>query len=231
MTVHGQHAAPRFRFRVWPRPAAEVPAQDAPDEDVAYDTSYDDPGWDGELHDAASPGFPLPAPDDTMVWRVPGLDGGPGMVIPPATLETPEEPLPARVPGAAIPAALVPVLRTEPAHPDMLRDLRDTLEALPCDPEPREAPSAYLRAVVPGGETGVTQIQDAIGRSPLFAGSGTVADGRTVAGMYLGTNDDGWFVLDALSAEWCEDAITALTAMRDALVAARDGDTEDEAAA
>lgn len=172
--------------------------------------------------------------DETVLFRIPGGDGGPGFVIPTgapwqAAPETrpqadPEDALPVRSPGDIIPAASVPALRTEPADPDMLRDVLDGLQALP---DEDTDPAAYLRAVVPGGDTGVTQIQDTLGHSPRFAGSGLLADGRPVAGMYLGTNEDGWFVVDALTPEWCADAIAALEEMRDALLAserAEDGE-------
>ena len=215
----GQHAAPRFRrFRVWPRPAAlvdepaaEVPAQDAPAE-VAD-------------HDATSPGLPLPAPDDTMIWRVPGLDGGPGLVIPPATLETPEEPLPARIPGAAIPPALVPALRTEPADPALLREVADALKALPGDPPPAPArPVAWLRVIENDGRQAV----EALSAVPEFAGSDTLPDGTFIAGAFLGIHGQATWIVDAVDPAWCEDAIEALKEMRDALVAAQG---EGEAAA
>lgn len=227
----GQHAAPtRFRrFRVWPRPAAEVPAQDTPPApEVPGDAGYDDPGWGDELHDATSPGFPLPAPDDTMVWRVPGLDGGPGLVIPPATLETPEEPLPARVPGAAIPPALVPALRTEPADPALLREVADALKALPGDPPPAPArPVAWLRVIENDGRQAV----EALSAVPEFAGTDTLPDGTAIAGAFLGIHGKATWIVDAVDPAWCEDAITALTAMRDALVAAQGSEDEGTEAA
>lgn len=169
---------------------------------------------DAQAPETADPGetfnaAPAAAPtcDDTILFRIPAADGGPGFVIPPGSPWSTSQ--------------------------DTLRDVRDALQALPVEPRHAEAeaedaaPEAYLRAVVPGGDTGVTQIQDALGHSPRFAGSGLLADGRPVAGMYLGTNEDGWFVLDALTPEWCDDAIAALEEMRDSLLAseqAEDGE-------
>lgn len=202
----GQHAAPSMfrRFRVWPRPAvlvdepaAEVPAQAAPAE-VAD-------------HDATSPGFPLPAPDDTMVWR------GPGMVIPPATLETPEEPLPARVPGAAIPAASVPALRNEPADPAILRKVRDGLK-------PR--PVSWLRVIEDDGR----QAHEALDGPPEFAGTVAMPDGTPVAGLVLGCHGRGTWIFDTADPAEAQAVIDAATAMRDALLAAQGDEPEGEAA-
>jgi hypothetical protein len=75
-------------------------------------------------------------------------------------------------------------------------------------------PSAFLRAVIHDGP----ELTEPIGRTPVFAGMDANPDGTRVAGMYLGTNPDGWFILDSTDPAWCDDAITALTAMRDALV-------------
>jgi hypothetical protein len=77
-------------------------------------------------------------------------------------------------------------------------------------------PVAYLRAVMHGPD-GETELGEPLGHTPLFAGVTRTISGRLIAGMYLGTNEDGYCMVDATDPEWCEDAITALTAMRDAL--------------
>lgn len=131
--------------------------------------------------------------------------------------ETPAvRPLPARTPFEfAVPAEFPPGPLTEDQL-GVLHRVAEGLRALPADPP---VPVAFLRAIV-GGRTELTE---PIGRSPLFAGQDITDDGQPVAGLYLGTNEDGWFVLDSTDPAWCEDAITALTAMRDALMQAREG--------
>jgi len=206
---------------------AEPAGRHAQDEQqpADYDTSYDDPGWGGEPHDATSPGLPLAAPaatapagDDTMVWRVPGTGDDPGYTVPPgAPWASPEDALPLRTPGAAIPAAQVPQLRTEPADPALLREVAAALRALP-DPAPeRPRPVAWLRALEHDGQ----QAAEALAGVPSFAGVDRLPDGTLVAGMFLGLHAGGTWLVDAVNPAWCEDAITALTAMRDRLVAAR----------
>lgn len=217
MSTHGQHAAPRFRrFRVWPRPAAEVT------ETAAEVSAQDTP--------------PAPeASDDTMVWRIPSPDGGPSLVIPPgapwvqdAEDREPQdaEPLPQRTPGAAIPPALVPALRTEPSDPDLLREVIDKLKALPAGPAPAR-PVAWLRVHERDGGEAV----EALSAAPEFAGTDTLPDGTVIAGAFLGIHGKATWIVDAVDPAWCDDAITALTAMRDALVAAQGDEAEGEAAA
>ena len=116
--------------------------------------------------------------------------------------------------------------------PDVLRAALNGLRALPDSDEPQQddseqSPVAWLRAIVPGRP----ELTEPLGRAPVFFGAARTASGVPVTGMYLGTNDDGWFVLDSVSPAWCEDAITALTAMRDALTGARDEAEEEGNAA
>jgi hypothetical protein len=75
-------------------------------------------------------------------------------------------------------------------------------------------PGAWLRAVIHGGQ----EIAEPIGRTPEFAGVTRTRNGLLVAGMYLGTNEDGYCTVDSADPAWCDDLITAATAMRDALV-------------
>jgi len=75
-------------------------------------------------------------------------------------------------------------------------------------------PSAFLRAVIHDRP----ELTEPIGCTPEFAGTDAMPDGTRVAGMFLGTNEDGCFVIDSTDPAWCEDLITAATAMRDALV-------------
>ena len=183
--------------------AAEAPVQPVPDDD----TGYDHPGWDE--NDAA--------PDATMVWRIPDPAGGPGFVIPPG--------LPQRTPGAEIPPASVPALRTEGADLDLLRDLRDALKALPGDPAPAR-PVAWLRVIEAGSEA-----TEALSAAPEFAGTDTLDDGTFIAGAFLGIHGEATWLIDTVDPDWCDAAIAALTAVRDALVAAQDTEPEGEAAA
>jgi hypothetical protein len=181
----------------------------------------------GGLHAAG----PLPAGDETMLFRVPGIDGGPGFIIPPATLRTadPQDALPHRNPGAGIPPDKVPVLRTEPADPGLLRDLRDALKALPDEPrrdpagdEPpasvRHRPVAWLRVIEHDGH----EAHEALAGAPGFAGIDTLPDGTAIAGMVLGTHGQATWLADTVDPAWCDDAITALATMRDQLTAARE---------
>jgi hypothetical protein len=143
------------------------------------------------------------------------------------------EPLPAPPRPLAVPVMTEPELAT-------LARVADRLRALPAEPE-REPerdedglpPSAYLRAVLhePAGMhalPGMAELGEPLGRTPLFAGATRTISGQLIAGMYLGTNEDGYCMVDATSAEWCEDAITALTAMRDALRGGRRPVPEDD---
>jgi hypothetical protein len=128
--------------------------------------------------------------------------------------ETPAvRPLPARTPSGFTAPPPEPLTADQV---DILHRVADGLRTLPAG---EHVPVAFLRAIV-GGRTELTE---PIGRSPVFAGSDITDDGQPVAGLYLGTNEDGWFVLDSTDPAWCEDAITALTAMRDALLQAREG--------
>ena len=205
-------AAPRHALTV-ARPeqaAAEVPEQEVPAESADYDTSYDDPGWGPE---------PAPTGDDTMVWRIPATDGGPGYVIPPG--------LPQRTPGAGIEGVKVPALRTEPADPDLLREVADALRALPGDPPPAPPrPVAWLRVIENDGHQDV----EALSAAPEFAGIDTLPDGTLIAGAFLGIHGRATWLVDTVDPAWCDEAIAALTAVRDALVAAQDGEPEGEAA-
>lgn len=143
-------------------------------EAVAYDTSYDHNGW-GE-------NSPAPAADEnTMLFRVPGLDGGPGFVIPPG-----------------LPSAWS---RDE----DTLRRAAAALRDQPATPGPAE-PGAFLRAIMPGGP----QPFDALAGSPCFAGVIRRADGGLQAGLYLGDEDtDGRMVIDVTDPAWLADLIEA----------------------
>lgn len=76
-------------------------------------------------------------------------------------------------------------------------------------------PSAWLRA-----EGSHRPVTEPLGLAPQFAGAGVLPDGRPVAGMYLGTAEGSWYTIDAVSTGWCDDAIAALTEMREALLAA-----------
>jgi len=211
--------------------AAQGAAEDAQpqDEPAAAECSleFDANGWgEVEPHDVTSPGF-LPAPDPradaTMVWRIPSPDGGPGLVIPPATLAT-EDALPVRTPGEAIPAALVPALRTEAADPAMLGKVADKLRALPDKPEPE--PGAYLRAISRDGQ----QDSEPLHGTPSLAGTDVLPDGTAVAGLFLGCNGFGTWLADAVDPAWCRESAKVLLEMADHLEAARQ-DAQDGAAA
>lgn len=103
------------------------------------------------------PASQAPAPDDTVVFRVRDSSGVPGYQIPPGTpwMTHQNGALPHRTPGAVVPPASVPVLRTEPADPALLRDLHAALLTLDAGPERQPAaspnPAAWLRAVQPDG--------------------------------------------------------------------------------
>lgn len=241
------------RRHIWPRGRRPVPRHSAtaaaalteprgrhatPDA-AAPGTGSGHPGWDAE-HELLMPGpgpvatlaaSPIPAGDETMLFRVPGTGASSGFTIPPGTLRTdsPENELPHRSAGAAIPAATVPVLRTEPADPDLLRDLRDALQALPARPQhdpgedkpaaaARRRPVAWLRVTEQDG----SMAHEALTGAPEFAGTDTFPDGTVIAGMYLGIHGHATWLVDAVDPAWCDGAITALTAMRDRLTAARE---------
>ena len=101
---------------------------------------------------------------------------------------------------------------------DLLMNEQDKY-APPARPYVPAPPSAYLRSVSRDGR----QDRYPLGLAPVFAGTAATPDGRPMAGMHVGTNDGRRITLDVTSAAWAEDAITALTAIRDAL-------TSDEAA-
>lgn len=118
---------------------------------------------------------------------------------------------------------------------DTLTALAAALRDLPGDPEPDSPPppSAWLRALMPGtARHPVRRPGVELLGVPSFAGSGTLPDGRPVAGIRLGLPDqDGEFVLDVASAEWVRDAIAALRQAEDALLAAEAGTAGEGAAA
>lgn len=150
---------------------------------------------------------------------------------------------PAPVTGPDVAQALEPfrdVLDGQaPLTDDVLARVRDGLRAtmtapvviLPAEPEDAPEPppvpgpeaetfpsGAQLRAVIGGRNS----IHDPLGAFPAYAGWAILPDGRPVAGMYLGTNTDGHFVLDATDPAWCDAAIEALARMRDDLAATAD---------
>lgn len=222
-----RHAAARTAAEL-AQPAGQHAAQDDPaGPGTDHGQGYDAAGW--------ADGAPLPRGDETMLFRVPGIDGGPGFIIPPATLRTadpepePEDALPHRRPGAGIPPAAVPVLRTEPADPGLLRDVRDALKALPDGPQRdsgedkppavvRHRPTVWLRVIEHDG----LQANETLSGTPEFAGNDTLPDGTAIAGMFLGIHGQATWLVDTVDPAWCDDAITALTAMRDQLTAARE---------
>jgi hypothetical protein len=132
--------------------------------------------------------------DDTLLFRVPGLDHGPGFVVPPASLATP---------------------RAEEAA-----ELADEPE-----PETFTVGAAQLRAVI-GGQNAIF---DPLGHYPSYAGWSILPDGRPVAGMYLGTNEDGFLALDVTDPAWIDAAISALEQMRDDLTGTGDAQEGDAA--
>lgn len=115
---------------------------------------------------------------------------------------------------------------TAPA-PVLADDPEDTPEAPPVPGPEEEMPgsAAQLRAVIGGRSS----IHDPLGAFPAYAGWAILPDGRPVAGMYLGTNTDGHFVLDATDPAWCDAAIEALERMRDDLAATADAGEGDAA--
>jgi len=158
----------------------------------------------------------------------------------------------APVTGPAVAQALEPfrdVLDGQaPLTDDLLARVRAGLRAtmdnpapvMAADPDPESAPgpeavpgpeaeifpsAAQLRAVI-GGRN---RIHDPLGAFPAYAGWAILPDGRPVAGMYLGTNTDGHFVLDATDPAWCDAAIEALERMRDDLAATADAGEGDAA--
>lgn len=158
------------------------------------------------------PASRAPSGDDTIVFRVPASSGVPGYTIPPGTpwMTHPDGALPYRSPGAAVPPASVPVLRTEPADPELLRDLRDALKALPDGPATRIAapphPVAWLRAVQPEG---LPHLDVALAGRPRFIRAGQLSE------VHLGETDEGPFRIAADRA-WLKAAGLAFLQAADA---------------
>jgi len=207
-------AEPQGRHSAQDEPSA------APEAPVNCSLDYDDPGWgDDEPHEATSPGFPLQAPsgDDTIVFRAPDPPGVPGYAISPGTprMTHPDGALPHRTPGAAVPAGSVPVLRTEPADPGLLRNLRDALLALPAEPERRPQapppPAAWVRAVQPDGSSHLDARLDGRARfTRVVPGTARLAE------VELGTVGRGPFRV-AASRDWLRATAMVLAQAADAL--------------
>jgi len=136
----------------------------------------------------------------------------------------PQEPGQAPAEDAATTEALAPLRATlagvapEPPAPDALQRVLDGLRNLP------EPPRAWLVYVMPDG----TRLRYPLGLAPVYKGATVTRDGRPMAGRYLGTSGDGYILLEATSAAWCEDDITAGMAQRDALAAAAGEDEAQE---
>jgi hypothetical protein len=81
--------------------------------------------------------------------------------------------------------------------------------------DPAGPPSAFLRAIMPGH---ASNPQEPLAGLPFFAGVASTDDGTRVAGLCLGTDDDGWLVIDALSAGWLDALIASAGRTKDALV-------------
>jgi len=112
----------------------------------------------------------------------------------------------------------------EPPVADILQRTLDGLRNLPDAGRPQ--PGAWLVHVMPDGR----QVRYPLGLAPVYKGATVTRDGRPVAGSYLGTSGTGYLLLEVTSAAWCEDHLTAVAAMQDALVAAGEAAEGGEAA-
>jgi hypothetical protein len=162
-----------------------------------------------------SPPIPASAADDTLLFRVPGLDGGPGLVIPPWG-----EPagLPSQGPDLGeLTLADKPlgVLRPEtaPERAEPGPDLADAPQDRPYVPQDSGLPSAWLRAIPQSGPG--SRVLETLTGLPFYAGA---RHGTGVQGICLGAADDIWLILDTESAEVLDALEAAVRQARDSRV-------------
>lgn len=146
-----------------------------------------------------------------MIMRIPAIDGGPGIIIPPAM---PSRPAPSEEFLAEVDAQTARNAArgaSWAADPDTLRQAAAALRALPA-----AGPGAYLRAIMPDGQ----HLWEPLTGSPVFAGVQAAQEGKPQAGLYLGDEDrDGRFVIDVTDRAWLlglrhavDEALAALEA-------------------